>query len=80
MSASPSSSAQAAREAIAARLGALRRDAEPTGHELALRCAWSPAKSSPIERARTPASDADIRAWCGAEDQTVELSGIAVPW
>ncbi|MFJ4907799.1 helix-turn-helix domain-containing protein [Streptomyces sp. NPDC093249] len=76
MSASPSSSAQAAREAIAARLGALRRDAELTGHELALRCGWSPAKSSRIERARTPASDADIRAWCtacGAEDQTVDL-------
>ncbi|MEU5160052.1 helix-turn-helix transcriptional regulator [Streptomyces sp. NPDC020875] len=76
MSASPSSSAQAAREALAARLGALRRDAELTGHELALRCNWSPAKSSRIERAKTPASDADIRAWCtacGAEDQTADL-------
>ncbi|MEV6952520.1 helix-turn-helix transcriptional regulator [Streptomyces sp. NPDC051183] len=76
MSASPSSSAQAAREALAARLGALRRDAELTGHELALRCGWSPAKSSRIERAKTPASDADIRAWCkacGAGDQTADL-------
>ncbi|MER6250244.1 MULTISPECIES: helix-turn-helix domain-containing protein [unclassified Streptomyces] len=76
MSASPSSSAQAAREALAARLGALRRDSELTGHELALRCGWSPAKSSRIERAKTPASDADIRAWCkacGAEDQTADL-------
>ncbi|MEW1550584.1 helix-turn-helix domain-containing protein [Streptomyces tsukubensis] len=76
MSASPSSSAQAAREAIASRLGAIRRDAELTGHELALRCNWSPAKSSRIERARTPASAADIRAWCaacGAEDQTADL-------
>ncbi|WP_330240072.1 helix-turn-helix domain-containing protein [Streptomyces sp. NBC_00525] len=76
MSASPSSSAQAAREAIASRLGDLRKDAELTGHELALRCGWSPAKSSRIERARTPASAADIRAWCkacGAEDQTDDL-------
>ncbi|MEU7725680.1 helix-turn-helix transcriptional regulator [Streptomyces sp. NPDC040724] len=76
MSASPSSSAQAAREAIAARLGGLRKDAELTGHELALRCGWSPAKSSRIERAKTPASAADIRAWCkacGAEDQTDDL-------
>ncbi|MFF8954688.1 helix-turn-helix domain-containing protein [Streptomyces sp. NPDC014894] len=76
MSASSSSSAQAAREAIAARLGGLRREAELTGHELALRCGWSPAKSSRIERARTPASDADIRAWCkacGAEEQSDDL-------
>lgn len=76
MSASPSSSAQTAREAIAARLGGLRKDAELTGHELALRCGWSPAKSSRIERAKTPASAADIRAWCkacGAEDQTDDL-------
>ncbi|QNP66328.1 helix-turn-helix domain-containing protein [Streptomyces genisteinicus] len=76
MSASPSSSAQAAREAIAVRLGGLRREAELTGHELALRCGWSPAKSSRIERARTPASDADIRAWCeacGAGSQAEDL-------
>ncbi|MFE3579545.1 helix-turn-helix domain-containing protein [Streptomyces vinaceus] len=76
MSASPSSSAQAAREAIATRLGGLRREAELTGHELALRCGWSPAKSSRIERAKTPASDADIRAWCkacGAEGQVEDL-------
>lgn len=76
MSASPSSSAQAARELLAARLGELRRDAELTGHELAARCGWSPAKSSRIERAKTPASDADIRAWCeacGAEDQIADL-------
>ncbi|WP_200308730.1 helix-turn-helix domain-containing protein [Streptomyces adelaidensis] len=76
MSGSPSSSAQAAREVLAARLAELRRDAELTGHELALRCGWSPAKSSRIERGRTPASDADIRAWCkacGAEDQAADL-------
>lgn len=76
MSASPSSSAQAAREVIAARLRELRLDGELTGHELALRCGWSPAKSSRIERGRTPPSDADIRAWCaacGAADQATDL-------
>ncbi|MFF3273388.1 helix-turn-helix domain-containing protein [Streptomyces chrestomyceticus] len=76
MPASPSSSAQAAREVLAARLGALRREAGLSGHELAVRCGWSPAKSSRMERARTPASDADIRAWCtacGAGDQVADL-------
>ncbi|MFI1255849.1 helix-turn-helix domain-containing protein [Streptomyces netropsis] len=76
MSASSSSSAQAAREVIAARLRDIRIDAELTGHELALRCGWSPAKSSRIENARTPPSDADIRAWCtacGAENQVADL-------
>jgi transcriptional regulator with XRE-family HTH domain len=76
MSVSPSSSAQAAREILATRLGELRRDAGLTGHELALRCGWSPAKSSRIEGAKTPPSDTDIRAWCeacGAEDQTADL-------
>ncbi|WP_030673434.1 helix-turn-helix domain-containing protein [Streptomyces sp. NRRL B-1347] len=76
MSASPSSSAQAAREVIAARLRDLRVEAELTGRELAVRCGWSPAKSSRIEHARTPPSDADIRAWCtacGARDQAADL-------
>ncbi|MEW2575687.1 helix-turn-helix domain-containing protein [Streptomyces syringium] len=76
MSVSSSSSAQAAREVIAARLRDIRSDAELTGHELALRCGWSPAKSSRIENARTPPSDADIRAWCtacGAENQVADL-------
>ncbi|MFE0426567.1 helix-turn-helix domain-containing protein [Streptomyces sp. NPDC058953] len=76
MAPSPSSSAQAARESIAARLGGLRREAGLTGRELALRCGWSPAKSSRIEGAKTPPSDADIRAWClacGARDQTEDL-------
>lgn len=76
MSASPSSSAQAAREVVAARLRDLRIEAELTGHELAVRCGWSPAKSSRIEHAKTPPSDADIRAWCtacGAQDQAADL-------
>lgn len=51
MSVSPSSSTQAAREALAARLGELRREAELSGHELAVRCGWSlrrrPGSSGP---------------------------------
>ncbi|MFF0550810.1 helix-turn-helix domain-containing protein [Streptomyces sp. NPDC004311] len=73
---SPSSSAQAAREAVAARLHGLMLDARLEGQELAIRCGWSPAKTSRIINAKTPPSDADIRAWCaacGAGDQVDDL-------
>ncbi|MEU1375312.1 helix-turn-helix transcriptional regulator [Streptomyces triculaminicus] len=76
MPSSPSSSAQAAREAVAARLKDMRLDAGLTGLDLATRCGWHKAKSSRIENARTPPSDADIRAWtraCGTEDQAADL-------
>lgn len=76
MPSSPSSSAQAAREAVAARLKEMRLDAGLTGLELAIRCGWHKAKSSRIENAKTPPSDADIRAWtrvCGAQDQAADL-------
>jgi len=76
MPTSPSSSAQAARKALADRLGEIRRDAELTGRELAARAGWSTAKSSRIENAKTPPSDADIRAWCsacGADSQAADL-------
>ena len=76
MPVSPSSSAQAARQALAARLGEIRRDAGLTGRELAVRCGWSEAKSSRIEHAKTPPSDADIKAWCracGVPDQAADL-------
>ncbi|MFF3883769.1 helix-turn-helix domain-containing protein [Streptomyces sp. NPDC001914] len=63
---SPSSRAQEAREAIAARLRELRLDADITARVLAVRCGWSESKSSRIEHAKTPPSDADIRAWCAA--------------
>ncbi|MCC3767864.1 helix-turn-helix transcriptional regulator [Streptomyces sp. UNOC14_S4] len=72
----PSSSAQAAREALASRLKEIRRDAGLTGGDLAVRCGWHKAKSSRIENARTAPSDADIRAWCaacGAEDQAADI-------
>ncbi|MEU1817918.1 helix-turn-helix transcriptional regulator [Streptomyces roseifaciens] len=76
MSSSPSSSAQAAREALAARLRELRLDAGLTGRDVAARCGWHPAKSSRLENAKTGPSDDDIRAWCracGAEDQAADL-------
>jgi transcriptional regulator with XRE-family HTH domain len=63
---SPSSSAQAAREAVAERLKELRADAGITGPELAARCGWSHPKTYRIEGARTPPSVDDIRRWCAA--------------
>ncbi|MEV7252018.1 helix-turn-helix domain-containing protein [Streptomyces cyaneofuscatus] len=72
----PLSTAQAAREALASRLDGLRRDAELTGHELAVRCGWHKSKASRIARARTAPSDADIWTWCeacGAGDQAADL-------
>ncbi|MEV7287722.1 helix-turn-helix transcriptional regulator [Streptomyces sp. NPDC093252] len=63
---SPSSSAQAAREAVAQRLKELRADAGISGSELAGRCGWSHSKTSRIEGARTPPSADDIRRWCAA--------------
>ncbi|WP_049580118.1 helix-turn-helix domain-containing protein [Streptomyces sp. SBT349] len=76
MSTNPSSRAREARLILAGRLRDLRLDAEITARELAARCGWSEAKSSRIEHAKTPPSDADIRAWCaacGAEDEAAEL-------
>src|SRR5690242_8676978 len=76
MPTSPYSSAQAARLAVAARLRELMLDAGLRSGELAVRCGWSTAKSSRIINAKTPPSDADIRAWCaacGAEDQIADL-------
>ncbi|WP_327655668.1 helix-turn-helix domain-containing protein [Streptomyces sp. NBC_00483] len=73
---SPSSRAQEARVAIASRLRDLRLDAGITARELAVRCDWSESKSSRIEHAKTPPSDADIRAWCaacGVPEQTGDL-------
>ncbi|RKT18528.1 helix-turn-helix protein [Streptomyces sp. 1114.5] len=73
---SPSSSAQSAREALATRLRELRADAGLTGHGLALVLGWSESKVSRIANAKTPPSDADIRAWCeacGAGDKAADL-------
>ncbi|MFI7287443.1 helix-turn-helix domain-containing protein [Streptomyces anulatus] len=76
MAASPSSSAQQARQVLGERLAGLCRDAGLTGREIAARCGWHPSKSSRIMNARTPPSASDIRAWCracGAEDQAADL-------
>ncbi|MXM68700.1 helix-turn-helix domain-containing protein [Streptomyces sp. HUCO-GS316] len=76
MPASPSSSADAARLALAARLRDLRLDAELTGRELAARAGWSHSKVSRIENARTAPAPDDIREWartCGANGQAEEL-------
>jgi transcriptional regulator with XRE-family HTH domain len=77
MPASPSSSAQAARQALAARLRDLRLDAELTVRELADRAGWSHSKVSRIENARTTPSPQDIRTWteaCQAWDQAEDLT------
>ncbi|MEU2026204.1 helix-turn-helix transcriptional regulator [Streptomyces sp. NPDC016469] len=77
---SPSSSAQAAREALAVRLTHLRRDAGLTGKELSARCGWHPAKTTRIQKGDAPPSDADIRAWCaacGVDDQADDLIATA---
>lgn len=63
---SPSSSAQAAREAVAGRLRELRKAAGLTVAELADRCSWHRAKTSRIENALTAPSAKDIRLWCEA--------------
>lgn len=66
MAESPSPSAQAARERLAAQLRDLRLDASLTAHALSGRCGWSPAKTSRLEHARVAPSDSDIRTWCDA--------------
>ncbi|GHC62609.1 helix-turn-helix domain-containing protein [Streptomyces flavofungini] len=76
MSPHPSSRVQKAREVLAGRLREIRKDAGISGRELAVRCRWSESKSSRIENAKTPPSDADIREWCracAAEDQAPDL-------
>ncbi|MFJ4669612.1 helix-turn-helix domain-containing protein [Kitasatospora purpeofusca] len=72
----PSSNAQAAREAVAARLRELMLDAGLKGQDVAARCGWHASKTSRILRGTTPPSADDIRAWCvacGAEDQAADL-------
>nr|WP_272919836.1 helix-turn-helix transcriptional regulator [Streptomyces sp. SID5468] len=61
---------------MAGRLREIRKDAGISGRELAARCGWSESKSSRIENAKAPPSDADIKAWCracAADDQVPDL-------
>lgn len=74
-----SSRVQKAREALAGQLREIRKDAGISGRELAVRCGWSESKSSRIENAKTPPSEADIRAWCracAAEGQAPDLIAV----
>ncbi len=76
MPVSPSSSARAAREAVARRLRDLRKETGLTVVELAYRCGWHHSKTSRVENAVTAPSAKDIRAWaaaCGATDQAEDL-------
>ncbi|MFJ6566209.1 helix-turn-helix domain-containing protein [Streptomyces sp. NPDC091292] len=66
MPGSPSSSAQAAREAVARRLRDLRKEAGLTIVELARQCGWHYSKTSRIENAVTGPTATDIRKWCAA--------------
>ncbi|WP_138957793.1 helix-turn-helix transcriptional regulator [Streptomyces sp. YIM 121038] len=76
MSVSPSSSAQAAREAVARQLRTLRKEAGMTLVQLAAACDWHHSKTSRIENALTGPSANDIRRWCaatGRADQAQDL-------
>ncbi|MCP3819351.1 helix-turn-helix transcriptional regulator [Streptomyces sp. A3M-1-3] len=66
MPTSPSSSAQAARRAVADRLREIRQDAGLSAKEVADHTGWYKSKVSRLENAVTPPSDDDIRAWCRA--------------
>jgi transcriptional regulator with XRE-family HTH domain len=73
---SPSSSVQAARQAIADRLREIRVDAGLTAKALAAAAEWDRTKISKIEHAARPPSAGDIRLWCAvckAEDQAADL-------
>src|SRR5215469_10092082 len=71
-----SSTVQQARQEIADRLREIRLDSGLTKRAVATAAGWHESKCSRIEHARTPPSDADIRAWCricGAGDQAADL-------
>jgi transcriptional regulator with XRE-family HTH domain len=74
---SSSSSAQAARERLAAQLRMLRLTAGLSGREFADAADCQASKVSQIERAVRPASIADVRLWCrvcgASAERTAEL-------
>ncbi|MFF6772683.1 helix-turn-helix domain-containing protein [Streptomyces sp. NPDC012637] len=77
---SPSSSVTEARKALARRLMNIRKDAGLSGEGLSVRCGWGASKTSRIQSASRPPSEADIRAWCtacGAEEQIPDLIAAA---
>ncbi|WP_030621093.1 helix-turn-helix domain-containing protein [Streptomyces fulvoviolaceus] len=78
MPVSPSSSAQAAREAVAGRLRDLRKMAGLTITGLADRCGWHHSKTSRIENALTGPTATDIRRWCAAVDAAHQAQDLIV--
>ncbi|MER7179847.1 helix-turn-helix transcriptional regulator [Streptomyces hyaluromycini] len=78
MPASPSSSAQAAREAVAHRLRDLRKEAGLTVVQLAAACDWHYSKTSRIENALTGPSANDIRRWCTATHAEDQAQGLVI--
>jgi transcriptional regulator with XRE-family HTH domain len=69
----PSSSVRQAREALGARLRALRHDAGLTARELAETTAQHYSRVSKIENGVQFPTDDDIRAWCRACDADAEV-------
>ncbi|WP_103958179.1 DUF5753 domain-containing protein [Nonomuraea solani] len=73
---SPSSSAQAARQALALRLRDIRLDAGLNARALAALAGWHEAKTSRIENAKKQPSESDLAAWvqaCGVPGLLPEL-------
>ncbi|WP_243718289.1 helix-turn-helix transcriptional regulator [Actinomadura sp. 7K534] len=76
LSRSPSSSAQAARQALADQLKEIRSEAGLTAKALAAEAGWDRTKVSHIEHARRSPSAEDIRTWCracGVDDRSEDL-------
>ncbi len=76
MPASPSSSVQEARKALADKLRQIRTEAGLTGTQLAAEAGWHRTKVSKLEYAATSPSGDDIRTWCrlcGASDRAEDL-------
>src|SRR5690606_11640304 len=76
VSRSPSSSAQAARQALADQLKEIRSEAGLTAKALAAEAGWDRTKVSHIEHARRSPSAEDIRTWCrvcGVDDRSEDL-------
>ncbi|MET7328024.1 DUF5753 domain-containing protein [Nonomuraea sp. NPDC005650] len=84
---SPSSSAQAARQALALRLRDIRLDAGLNARALAALAGWHESKTSRIENAKKQPSESDLAAWvqaCGVPgllpELVAELRAVDLAW